>query len=311
MAERVSGEPAEGEAMTKVSMVGSIPANLHEGSRSEYLAQYVFSSFGTAIPVPHQEDSGLDIYCTLLEQDGQRAWPQAYYSVQVKSTMAPWVFGSPESVRWIVEHPLPIFLCIVQKAEARLLVYHTTPRFAAWILPIHQNRLELIPGTETKAETIEGGWVTGESFNLKAPILNFTIQDMLRDDFRDQAVEVLKFWIGYDMENLFRIRSGIHHFRVPAEYETNTTKVSALSDQGGPFTEGSLQLAQSRLEELLGLIATHHYRKNELVSAAIYATALRRLSPRYRPFEFNAHNGILHSELNRRNILPDPRLSGQ
>jgi hypothetical protein len=52
-------------------MVGSI-ANLHEGSRSEYLAQFVFSSFGTAIPVPHQEDSGLDIYCTLLERDGQR-----------------------------------------------------------------------------------------------------------------------------------------------------------------------------------------------------------------------------------------------
>ena len=39
--------------------VGSIAANLHEGSRSEYLAQYVFSSFGTAVPIPHQEDTGL------------------------------------------------------------------------------------------------------------------------------------------------------------------------------------------------------------------------------------------------------------
>jgi hypothetical protein len=78
-----------------LSMTGSIAANLHEGSRSEYLAQYVFSSFGTAIPVPHQEDSGLDIYCTLLEPQGKRAWPRAYYSVQVKSTMKPWVFGSP------------------------------------------------------------------------------------------------------------------------------------------------------------------------------------------------------------------------
>ncbi len=28
-------------------MIGAIPANLHEGSRSEYLAQYVFASFGT------------------------------------------------------------------------------------------------------------------------------------------------------------------------------------------------------------------------------------------------------------------------
>jgi hypothetical protein len=54
--------------------------------------------------------------------------------------------------------------------------------------------LELIPGTETKAKTIEGGWVTGESFNLKAPILNFTIQEMLDDDFRAQVAKVLKTW---------------------------------------------------------------------------------------------------------------------
>ena len=163
-----------------VSMTGSIAANFHEGSRSEYLAQFVFSSFGTAIPVPHQEDSGLDMYCTLLERDGQRAWPRAYYSVQVKSTMAPWVFGSPESVRWIIEHPLPIFLCIVQKPEARILVYHTTPRFAVWALPTHPNRLELIPGTDTKSNTVDAGdWSTGDTFNLKAPILNFTIQKVL------------------------------------------------------------------------------------------------------------------------------------
>jgi hypothetical protein len=135
--------------------VGSIAANLHEGSRSEYLAQYVFSSFGTAVPVPHQEDAGLDIYCTLLERDGRRAWPRAYYAVQVKSNMEPWIFDSEESVRWIIEHPLPIFLCVVRKAEARILVYQTTPRFAAWILPLHKNRLVRIP---EKATTLSGAW---------------------------------------------------------------------------------------------------------------------------------------------------------
>jgi hypothetical protein len=134
--------------------VGSLATNPHEGSRSEYLAQYVFSTFGTAIPVPHQEDTGLDMYCTLLERIGRRSWPFAYYSVQVKSTMEPWVSGSPESVRWIIEHPLPIFLCIVIKAEARILVYHTAPRFAAWILPLHKERLELIPRLETRAQDI-------------------------------------------------------------------------------------------------------------------------------------------------------------
>jgi hypothetical protein len=218
----------KGRSSKKTSTVGSIAPNFHEGSRSEYLAQYVFSSFGTAIPVPHQEDSGLDMYCTLLKRDGQRAWPQAYYSVQVKSTMDPWVFGSAESVRWIIEHPLPIFLCIVQKSQARILVYHTTPRFAAWILPIHRDRLELVPGREKRAKTVDGGWVTGESFNLRAPILNFTIQELLKDTFRDKVVKVLKFWIDFDVENLFRIKSGIHQFRVPHEYETNSTKITGM-----------------------------------------------------------------------------------
>jgi hypothetical protein len=312
-------------------MTGSLAIGFHEGSRSEYLAQFVFSSFGTAIPVPHQEDTGIDLYCTLLEQDGKRAWSRAYYSVQVKSTMDPWVFDSPESVRWIIEHPLPLFLCIVQKSEARILVYHTTARFAAWVLPMHKNYLKLIPGTETKAQTVEGGWTKDDSFNLTAPILNFTIQEVLNPDFRSQVAKVLKFWIDHDVENLFRIKSGIHHFHVPHQYETNSIEGSAgLIDMGGPFSEESLQLAETRLKELLGLVTTHYYSKAELERAMIYAIALRELSPRYEPYKFNPHNTHLHGELNRRfgltsyafhacdellkqlkNKLPRPPLSGE
>ena len=282
-----------------MASVGSIATNLHEGSRSEYLAQYVFSSFGTAVPVPHQEDTGIDIYCTLLERDGRRALPKAYYSVQVKSTLEPWIFDSPDSVRWIIEHPLPVFLCIVLKAEARILIYPTTPRFAAWILPLHKNHLVLIPGTEKRAQPIKTSWEVGSSFELKAPILDFTIQDALEDTFRTRLVAVLKLWIGYDMENIFRIKCGNHHFQVPYEYETNSVDVSGgKSVFAGPFSEQSLQKAKAVLKELLGHIATHHYGNNELVSAAIYATALRRLSPDFQPGEFNPHNRFLHTKLN-------------
>jgi len=280
-----------------ISRAGSIAANFHEGSRSEYLAQFVFSSFGTAIPVPHQEDSGLDIYCTLLERDGKRAWPRAYYSVQVKSTMAPWVFASRKSVRWIIEHSLPIFLCIVQKPEARILIYHTTPRFAVWALPKYPNRLRLIPGTDTKAKTVN--WVAGDTFRITAPILNFTIQEVLQPDFRIKVAEVLKFWIDYDVENLFRIKSGIHHFRVPEDYETNTTNFRAWTGQGGRFREESLPLAQSRLKELLGLLATHYRGKKDMVNAAIYAMALRQLSPSGYEEPFDPHDTHLHMELNK------------
>src|SRR5215470_7086274 len=166
--------------MPKKSGPGSLAINLHEGSRSEYLAQFVFSSFGTAIPVPHQEDTGLDIYCTLLERDGQRAWPRAYYSVQVKSTMEPWVFNGRNAVRWFIEHPMPIFLCVVQKAEARILVYHTAPRFAVWTMPELPERLELELGTKTHAQTANWAWIG--PCKLEAPILDFTIKDILDED---------------------------------------------------------------------------------------------------------------------------------
>ena len=281
----------------RVSMTGSIAPNPHEGSRSEYLAQFVFSSFGTAIPVPHQEDSGIDLYCTLLERDGQRAWPRAYYSVQVKSNLLPWVFPSPESVRWIIEHPLPIFLCIVQKSEARILVYHTTPRFAVWALPTHPERLELIPGTETNASTVD--WVTGDTFRLQAPILNFTIQEVLDDDYRVHVAEVLKYWIEYDVENLFRIKSGLHHFLVPSDYETNTTHFRGWTRQGGRFREESLPLAERRVKELLGLLATHYLQQKDMVRAAIYAMTLRQMSPEGYSGLFDPHDVHLHTELNR------------
>jgi hypothetical protein len=70
---KAAKKKANKKKVKRVSMTGSVAANLHEGSRSEYLAHFVFSSFGTAFPVPHQEDTGLDIYCTLLERVGQRA----------------------------------------------------------------------------------------------------------------------------------------------------------------------------------------------------------------------------------------------
>ena len=51
-------------------VVGAIAPNAHEGSRSEYLAQCVFASFGAAVAIPHQEDSGIDLHCTLTERVG-------------------------------------------------------------------------------------------------------------------------------------------------------------------------------------------------------------------------------------------------
>ena len=79
---------------------GAIATNYYHGTRSEYLAQYVFSRFGTAMHVPHEVDVGFDLACTLTRTAGGRGEPYAYYSVQIKSTPGPWVFDGPGAVRW-------------------------------------------------------------------------------------------------------------------------------------------------------------------------------------------------------------------
>ena len=110
-------------------MTGATAASFHEGSRSEILADYLFSAWGTVTPARRQSDYGLDLYCTLTERVGQRARVREYFSVQVKSgNRALWTFNDTASVRWLVEHPLPLFLSTVNKKEGIVRVYHTIPR---------------------------------------------------------------------------------------------------------------------------------------------------------------------------------------
>jgi hypothetical protein len=95
------------------TIAGTIAPNFHEGSRSEYLAQYVFSAFGTAFSVPHQEDSGIDLYCTLGERIGQRLHVQNYYFVQIKSEKKEIEYGGDEAVKWLLSHQYPMLICFI------------------------------------------------------------------------------------------------------------------------------------------------------------------------------------------------------
>ena len=62
-------------------MPASVAQNCHEGSRSEIIADYLFSTWGTVTPVRRSDDYGVDLYCTLTERVGQRAMVTGYYSV--------------------------------------------------------------------------------------------------------------------------------------------------------------------------------------------------------------------------------------
>lgn len=201
-------------------MAGAIATGLHEGSRSEYLAQYVFSMFGTSVPVLHQEDHGIDLFCSLTERKGRRSWPVAYYSVQVKSTTDPWLLEGPDSVQWLLRYPAPLFLCTVDKSAARLLVYQLTARFQAAVLTDLPARLALVPGQPGDGKAAVG-WDREGNLGLGAPILDFTISDLLDDGRFELFSEILRFWVLNDMDNLRRQQMGARLASGPGRYATN------------------------------------------------------------------------------------------
>ncbi len=274
-------------------MVGAIATNFHEGSRSEYLAQYIFASFGTAVPVPHQEDSGIDLYCTLTERVGSRAWTRAYFSVQVKSKMEPWRFDCKDSVKWLVEHPFPLFLCVVDKSSARLRLYHTFPRFYAWSLPPLPDKLELTPTTDSEGKCIQ--WEGSTTFSLSAPILDASLQDLLDAQFHQRAREVLNFWIGVELKNLARIKAGVYLFEMPYEYKTNAVKFDTRGKQGITKVP-NLESVMDHVKESVAYLSSQLHRRGDLAGAARCALLLRHF------FKENirdgTHDSLLHDALN-------------
>jgi hypothetical protein len=256
-------------------MTGAIAANFHEGSRSEYLAQYIFASFGTAVAVPHQEDSGIDLNCTLAERVGQRARTSAYFSVQVKSEMKPWVLDDADSVRWLVEHPLPFFYCVVDKKIASMRLYQVGPRFYAWASPPLPNRLRLEPQAQYEEECKQ--WKDNETYSLGAPILDMSISDLLDDKFHANAKAVLQYWIDIENENISRVRAGIHLFHRPYKYQTNSKDDPQGEVVRGTVKACDLTLTMKHVKMCVAHLSDQLYRHDDMAGATFSAMLLRYL----------------------------------
>jgi hypothetical protein len=200
-------------------MPGLFAPNYHEGGRSETLADYVFSRWGTVTPVRGRDDHGVDLYCALSDRVGSAAAVRDYFSVQVKSTLDPWTFQSPESVKWLVEYPTPLLLAVVDKKKGNIRVYHVMPRFYLWALGTLPDSLELTPEDTDEGSFVE--WTSGKAFSLSAPIIRVALADLLDDEKLSTLRSVLEYWVRFDRENCDLLRYGLLRFRMPMSYRVN------------------------------------------------------------------------------------------
>jgi hypothetical protein len=289
-----------------MGQVGAIATNFHEGSRSEYLAQYVFSSFGTSVAVPHQEDHGVDFYCTLTEKIGRRSWAKASYTVQVKSELKAWIFESKESVEWLIKHPLPLFLGVVEKNTATLRVYHTAPRFHTWTLGNLPERLEMTPTKETVGRNTQ--WCGGDHKFSVAPILVIEIMRLSDPDYWRNARSVLEFWIESENSNLMCVRSGLFSYKMASQYEANKIPESGTVQQSQMSPSEELLNTILHLSECLECLGNQFNSTGRFVAAVEAALLHRYLHENFAVFSRDEYYSVgmltfFYSKLT--NMLPE------
>ena len=206
-------------ASKKEPMTGAIAAGFHEGSRSEIIADYLLSAWGTVTPVRRQDDHGHDLYCTLTERIGQRAIVTDYYAVQVKSTLEPLKFSGRKSVEWLVRNPSPLFLARVDKKKGVLFMYQTLARLFVAIQKL-PGSLTLSMGDIGRGDCLSG-LSNPTKLSLSAPILTVSLEDSLDKKRMSACRDILKQWIRIDRRNLDLRAAGLLRFQMPHQYRTN------------------------------------------------------------------------------------------
>jgi hypothetical protein len=257
-------------------LVGAIPGNLHEGGRSEILADYLFSRWGPVTPVRGRDDHGVDLYCALTEPVGKLAWVREYFSVQVKSTDDPWLFKNAEEVRWLVEYPTPLFLCAVNKEHLRVRIYHVFPRFHLWALGDRPACLELTPGEGHAGKCVQ--WTSSTKFDLSAPIIEASVKDLMDNGRLETLRNTFAHWVRFDRENCDLIRQGLLRFSMPDEYTTNEVPNRGIgqTSYGAPPPE-LLGRGLVRLAEALECIGGQRGNQGDLAFALEAAVLLDRI----------------------------------
>ena len=262
-------------------MPGSFAVNAKEGSRSEILADLLFSRWGPVTPVRRTDDFGIDLYCALFDQIGQGAAVRDYFSVQVKSGLIPWEFKTMDQVRWLLEYPTPIFLACVDKKKLTVAIYHVMIRFLLRAMG-SAGSLVLMPEDAEGADSLGGiGGQIGR-YALAAPIVKATAQDMMDEAKMEQMLSVFEKWVSFERENCDLAQRGLLRFRMPLPYRVNEMPPSSIYEMGNAtppddfVKDGILTLAEDA--ECLG---GQFYRKGDRIGGLLALMLVRHLRERH------------------------------
>jgi hypothetical protein len=161
-----------------------------------------------------------------------RASSRVFLCASEKQQRRFWKFNDTDSVKWLAEQPLPLFLSTVNKKKGIVRVYNTFVRFQIWTLPPLPSRVELTPGEGTNGNFDPCDKLP--SCSLSAPILEVSLADLTDEDRMEKLRKVFDYWVSLDRDNCELVRAALFRFRRPGKYKTNEI----------PFTDTEQDLLQ-------------------------------------------------------------------
>lgn len=220
-------------------MPGSLWAPFREGNRSEYLAQYFLSALGVSVSVPRPEDIGIDFYCALAQEFGQRLTFHSPFAVQVGSYgTKDFSYGGftekgawrSEQLEWLFSQELPLFVATVDKDKLAFRLYSTSPIWLTRYTYGTVSEVHLIPDAthdpikECREEVAhykdKGGDGCRYNIPLGPPIVTLSI-DQLKTDIVEKARIALAKAARVEMLNITYRRLNVHFSQWTLDILTN------------------------------------------------------------------------------------------
>lgn len=203
---------------------GVTARNTRQGFRSEYIAKYIFSAFGTAVDVSSENDIGLDLLCNLTYDQNKLIVYKSSYGIQVKSKGKPFKYSGKQATTWLSKLEFPLILVEVDKPNSSLKVYSTW-NLNRYILGLHSKNEESYPEHVTFDTAFSDTLVEPDCSKgivpVGKPILEFEFKDIDDPVKCNNFYEVLSEWLELENRNYSLRRAGVSSTFGYINWETN------------------------------------------------------------------------------------------
>jgi hypothetical protein len=217
-------------------------ATFRQGDRAEYLAQYILSAFAIAVPVPRQEDVGVDFHCSLLVRDGHNLRPTLPFNIQIKKSgedvlkngvrfggLTPAGDWRRHEIEQLCQTDVPFLIGLVNLETQTLDIFSTITRYfvlANWQGTGPPREIALIPyepkgeghlnaGVQEDLEAKPGIPQKLWTLPLGQPIVSIPIDDSENVEKCEIIKIILAPFISMDQENWVRFKIGLGYFNWP------------------------------------------------------------------------------------------------